>query len=381
MQSPRFQQLHSAIDDGIHRQLHTGVQVYVSKRGEVQLDEGFGTAKPGVPMTSSTIMLWRSAGKPLTAVAIMRLVEAGKLSLDTQICEVLPNCDSTVAGQATVKQLLTHTSKITVSSTGWPQNTTAELIQATFQSQRDNSEATAAYQPQITWFVLGEVLRNVMGADTFAEAMREAVLSPIGLADVWCGVPASKASQLNDRLPTIFERVKGSLAESEYTSGDWLTQPSPGGNFRGPISQLGHFYEMLASGGTTQNGVQVLQTITIRNMTTRHRADQFDQTLQHIVDYGLGLIINSNHHGAATVPYGFGKYCSGDSFGHGGAQCSIGFYDPQHELVVAWAANGFCGEGQHQRRNRAINQAIYEDLGLLCDSSNPGTSPAGTAGE
>lgn len=364
MQSSRFQQLHSAIDDGIHRQLHTGVQVYVSKGGDVLLDEGFGTAKPGVPMTSSTVMLWRSAGKPLTAVAIMRLVEAGKLSLDSQICEVLPRCGSTLAGRTTIKQLLTHTSKITVAPTGWPQKTTTEIIQTALQSQLDNSEVTAAYQPQITWFVLGEILRNAMGADTFAEAVREAVLSPIGLADVWCGVPTSDASQLNDRLPTIFERVKGNLAESEYSSGDWLTQPSPGGNFRGPVSQLGRFYELLASGGKTQNGVQVLDSKTIRDMTSRHRAGQFDQTLQHIVDYGLGLIVNSNHHGAATVPYGFGRYSSDDSFGHGGAQCSIGFYDPKQKLVVAWAANGFCGEGQHQRRNRAINQAIYEDLGL-----------------
>ena len=121
---------------------------------------------------------------------------------------------------------------------------------------------------------------------------------------------------------------------------------------------------MLASGGTAQNDEQILSPKTIADMISRHRADQFDHTLQHTVDYGLGLIVNSNHHGAATVPYGFGKYSSAESFGHGGAQCSIGFYDPQHKLVVAWAANGFCGEGQHQRRNRAINEAIYEDIGI-----------------
>ncbi len=42
----------------------------------------------------------------------------------------------------------------------------------------------------------------------------------------------------------------------------------------------------------------------------------------------------------------------------------MGFCDPDTKLVVAWAANGFCGEGQHQRRNRAINEAVYQDLGL-----------------
>jgi len=69
-------------------------------------------------------------------------------------------------------------------------------------------------------------------------------------------------------------------------------------------------------------------------------------------------------YGPDTVPYGYGPHCSPRTFGHGGSQCSIGFCDPEHCLVVAWVCNGRCGEGRHQRRNRAINTAIYEDLGL-----------------
>lgn len=364
MLAPPFDKLRSTIDEGIKRQLHTGVQVYVSVKGEALLDDGFGTAKASVPMTSSTIMLWRSAGKPLTAVAIMQLVETGKLTLNTKICEVLPGCDGTAAGQATIQQLLTHSSEIAVAATNWPQKSTSEIIQSALQSQVRNPEPKAAYQPQITWFLLGEVLRTLRNAATFADAISETVLSPAELTDVWCGLPDADVSQLKNRLPTIFERVKGSLTASDYSAGAWLTQASPGGNFRGPINKLGRFYEMLANKGVARNGEQVISGQTIADMTIRHRSDQFDQTLQHVVDYGLGLIVNSNHHGAATVPYGFGKYSSAESFGHGGAQCSIGFYDPKHELVVAWAANGFCGEGQHQRRNRAINEAIYEDLGL-----------------
>lgn len=82
------------------------------------------------------------------------------------------------------------------------------------------------------------------------------------------------------------------------------------------------------------------------------------------MDFGLGVLCNSNQYGAETVPYGFGQYCSEATYGHGGAQCSMGFCDPERKLVVAWSANGFCGEGQHQRRNRMINNAIYEDLEL-----------------
>jgi CubicO group peptidase (beta-lactamase class C family) len=74
------------------------------------------------------------------------------------------------------------------------------------------------------------------------------------------------------------------------------------------------------------------------------------------------------------IPTGTGKIrfrtalestVSPDTFGHGGAQCAMAFCDPGHKLVVAWAANGLCREPQHQRRNRAINEAIYEDLHLF----------------
>ena len=91
----------------------------------------------------------------------------------------------------------------------------------------------------------------------------------------------------------------------------------------------------------------------------------FDQTFQHKVDWGYGIIVNSNQYGAETVPYGFGRHASENTFGHGGAQSSVGFADPQHQLVVAAVANGCPGEELHNERFRELNSAIYEDLGLV----------------
>ena len=121
---------------------------------------------------------------------------------------------------------------------------------------------------------------------------------------------------------------------------------------------------MLLARGRTETGDQLLREETVQLLTSRHRTGQLDQTFQHVIDYGLGLIIDSSQYGAETVPYGFGLHCSPQTFGHGGAQSSIGFADPACGLAVAWAANGMAGEGWHQKRNRALNTAIYEDLGL-----------------
>ena len=100
-------------------------------------------------------------------------------------------------------------------------------------------------------------------------------------------------------------------------------------------------------------------------MTARHRVGEFDLTLAHIVDFGLGVIVDSNRYGLETVPYGYGKYCSPRTFGHGGAQSSQGWCDPEVGLVVAYFFNGRPGEAQHNRRSRKLNEAIYADLGLI----------------
>ena len=103
---------------------------------------------------------------------------------------------------------------------------------------------------------------------------------------------------------------------------------------------------------------------TVRELTARRRAGLFDETFRHKIDWGLGFILNSNQYGEETLPYRFSRYSSAETFGHGGAQSAMGFADPEKKLVVAWVANGRPGEPRHNQRNRAINDAIYTDLGF-----------------
>ena len=99
-------------------------------------------------------------------------------------------------------------------------------------------------------------------------------------------------------------------------------------------------------------------------MTARHRVGMYDQTFRHVVDFGLGFIVNSAMYGVDTVPYGYGPHASPRAFGHSGAQSSVGMADPEHGLVIAVAFNGMPGEARHHARIREVLAAIYEDLGL-----------------
>ncbi|MEM7392302.1 MAG: serine hydrolase domain-containing protein, partial [Verrucomicrobiota bacterium] len=141
-------------------------------------------------------------------------------------------------------------------------------------------------------------------------------------------------------------------------SPEGIARIRPGGNLRGPASALGTFYEDLLSPESSR----LLKAETIRQFTGRVRVDLFDETFKHVMDWGLGFMPDNKRHGPA--PYGFGAHCSERTFGHGGAQSSAAFADPDVGLAAVIMFNGMPGELRHQRRIRKTCEAIYEDLKL-----------------
>ncbi len=358
-----FPLLHRACQEGIDRRLHTGIQIYVSRGGQTLLNCGFGMATTTRIMDESSLLLWRSAGKPLTAALILKEIENGRLQLTDSLDRLLPEFGKTQLAAVTLFQLMTHTSGFPSAETGWPLSSWSDTISTLVKAELQYPVGTAAYHPQSSWFLLGEILLRTDGSSSdFPSLIRTKLFDLVGMPASSCGLSANQLGTDQPAVPTLYERDKGQLIESEYNSRPYQTTPAPGGSLRGPVSELGRFYEMLLRSGKLADGTSFLSSDTVNLMTSRHRTGLYDETLQHIVDFGLGVIVDSNAWGAETVPYGFSPHCSPRTFGHGGSQCAIGFCDPEAELVVAWAANGFCGEGQHQRRNRAINDAIYREF-------------------
>lgn len=353
---------YQCVMEGIEKNLHTGVQIYVSRQGEIIADAGVGEARPGVPMTNQTINLWLSAGKPLTAMAIARLAEQGKLNFDDRVTQYIPEFGTEGKAPITLLHILNHTAGFRQAKTGWPESSWDETIQRICAAPLEANwqiGKSAGYHVSSSWFILGEVLQRIM-KQPYRELIRDLVLEPLGMDQSWIGMPADVFENTKDNIAYVYQREKGEMQLTDWHEAARCLNPSPGGNARGPIRELGYFYDCLLN-----QGMPLFDSQTVETMTSRHRIGEFDLTLQHIVDYGLGFIINSNQYGAATVPYGFGKYASSETFGHGGSQSSIAFADPENELVVAVVANGRPGEPKHQRRAKEINEAIYEDLRLI----------------
>lgn len=311
-------------------------------------------------MTPDTLLLWLSAGKPLTAIAIAQLVEARELQLDDRVARYLPAFAAGGKEAITVRQLLTHTGGFPAGDAVPEGATWAEALDAVCAAPAEPGAtpgSIAAYQPQAGWYVLAELVQRLT-EQPFPQRIRDAVLLPLGMTDSWIGMPADQYAGYGPRIGTTHTTFPGPpTPHPSWDSLERCVACRPGGNARGPLADLGRFYEALLDGGRG-----VLQEATVREFTRRHRSNQHDRTFRHVIDMGLGFIVNSGHHGNGTVPYGYGDHAGHDTFGHSGSQSSCAFADPEVGLVVAWACNGLPGEVRHQRRQRALNTAIYADL-------------------
>jgi CubicO group peptidase (beta-lactamase class C family) len=365
---PRTRQ---AIEAGIRDRLHLGAQVYVSLHGEPQADGAVGENRPGEPLTPDHLMLWLSSTKPVGAVAIAQLWERGRLELDDPVARHVPEFGMNGKERITLRHLLTHTAGIRMLDVGWPERSWEEIV-AKICAMRPEPRwvpgEKAGYHTASSWFVLGEVIRRVDGRP-FERYVREEIFELLGMADSWVGMPPDRYLFYKDegRLGATWNTEGPEVKDHGWDTEERLIRPNPGGNGYGPLRDLGRFYEMLLARGIG-NGRRILSPQAVEAMTARHRAGMVDATFKHVLDWGLGFIVNSVQYGAETVPYGYGHHASYRTFGHSGYRSSTGFADPERGLAVAVAFNGTPGNERHEQRVRSVLDAIYEDLGAPGDS-------------
>jgi CubicO group peptidase (beta-lactamase class C family) len=357
-----------ALEDGIQEGLHRGAQLYVSRRGEAVADGAVGEDRPGVPLTRDHLMLWLSSTKPVGAVAIGQLWERGRLEIDDPVVCYIPEFAAHGKEGITIRHLLTHTAGIRMLDVGWPQDSWDQIIAricARKPEPRWPPGEKAGYHTASSWFILGEIIRRIDGR-TFDRYVREEIFGPLGMRDCWVGMPLDRflAYQEAGRIGAMWETDKPGAPSYGGDTEEKCTTIHPGGNGYGPVRELGRFYEMLLNRGSFQ-GRRLLLPQTVEALTSRQREGIVDATFTHIVDWGLGFILDSKRYDVETTPYGYGHFASDRTFGHSGARSSTAFADPEHGLVVALVFNGMPGNEQHERRIRAALDAVYQDLGLL----------------
>ena len=359
---PRTTQI---FEQGVAAGQHTGAQVVALVDGRPAVDAGLGALAP------DAVTLWMSAGKPVTAVAVLAQVDAGRLGLDDRVADRLPGFEANGKEAVTVRHLLTHTGGFRAAVLDHPRTPWADAVAAVNAARAEprwTPGERAGYHVYTSWYTLGALLEAVTGRGVI-EAVRDAATGPLGMVDTHVGMtPAEHAALVAEgRLAVTMDRSKDPPVDPGYAEAAWCTNPKPGANNWGPASSLVRLHRMLLDeedAPGTLDGVRVLAEPTARAVTARQREGLPDATFKQVIDWGLGVAIDSKRYGKPLVSYGFGPHASDAAFGHGGNQCSVGLGDPAFGLAAAVVWDGMPGEAAHQRRLHETLAALYEDLGL-----------------
>jgi CubicO group peptidase (beta-lactamase class C family) len=383
--TPAFDRSLTVLNLGITEGLHLGAQLYVSLKSQVLIDSAVGEARPGVPMTPDSLNLWFSSTKPVAAVAIVQLWERGLLELDDPVIRFIPEFGQKGKEAITIRHILTHTAGFRAPPRS--ENEPWERIIAELCAARQEAGwlpgKKAGYHPASSWYILGEIVRRVDGRD-YCRYARQMIFEPTGMRDSWVGMPADTFRVYGDRIAIMQDTTK--LPPEPLDVEAFATSCRPGSGGWGPIRELGKFYEMLMNRGVVGSALadgtsphpeahpsgtipsakaeptnRILRPQSVEAITARHRTGMIDVTFKTPIDWGLGFLLNSAQP-QAELPYGYGPYASARTFGHGGAQSSGGFCDPERGLVVAYAFNGRPGEGKHHERRRTLLEAVEKDL-------------------
>jgi CubicO group peptidase (beta-lactamase class C family) len=166
-----------------------GVAVLVARDHEVLLKRGYGYAslEHSVPVSPSTRFRIGSVTKQFTAVAILQLVEQGKLKLEDPLSRFIP--DFPQGDNVTIQQLLTHTSGIR-SYTDKPdflsgvtkEVSPTELIESFKNEPYDFSPGEGWHYNNSGYFLLGFIIAQVSG-DSYAEYLRKHMFEPLEMND------------------------------------------------------------------------------------------------------------------------------------------------------------------------------------------------------
>lgn len=328
----------SLLQQHIALQEMVGVSAGIYYQGETIWKGGAGyrDLENQLPATGEMRHRIASITKPMTAVAIMQLVEQGKIELDVPIQTYLKDYPRKPEGDITVRHLLGHVSGTPFYGSkkeGFPTmhfNTLDEAIDLFKDRPLKNKPGTAYVYSTYGYTILGSIIEKVTGQH-YADYMKEKVWSVAGMPNTHLEI-FGESYPNQSRL--YKKNKKGKFVSDKQTD---LSLKYPGGGLLSTVQDLLNF------------GKAVLDN----ELVTRESLEQMGQPAD--VEW-------------KGTPYGLGWYLVKDEvYGrilrHGGRQSGTNTYLSvflDHDLVVAVLANTYDASGPvyslHEHlRNMAVN--------------------------
>ena len=366
MSSERLHRINDLVQRYMDAKDITGAVTMVTRRGKVAHFEAQGLmdVEANTPMRKDAIFRMASMSKPVTGVAILMLVEEGRIRLTDPVSRFIPDFKDTQVAVAkplrpgagrggaggpqpidiymvpptreiTIRDLLTHVSGLESGGIG--------MREAARRAPRRGADSLATYipklalgpldfQPGSSWRysslagmeTLGRVVEIVSG-QTFDQFLQTRIFGPLGMKDTSFVVPKEKLP----RVVTLYNRRPDGLERTGTP--EWLnttTLFSGGGGLYSTAEDYIQFAEMLANGGMW-NGVRLLGPRTVDLMASNHVGDLYehDRSLG-AAGMGFGLSVE-----VVLDPIQANTRRSAGSFGWGGAFGTHFWVDRKEQLV------------------------------------------------
>jgi len=275
-----------------------GAVVLIQQHGKPVYFESFGfrDVVAHAPMTKDAIFRVYSMSKAITSVAVMMLVDDGKIALSDPLSKYIPAfadvrvsvekkdesgkpvlATEPLARPITIEDLLRHTSGITYGFYGDSAIRKLYLSSGLFEGDFDNAQFVErlaklplAEQPETLWDyghsvdVLGRVVEVVSGKSLY-QFEKEQLLDPLGMSDTAFFVPDAKRERIAQFLP--YDRIGRVAGLGDPT--EQRRWESGGAGMDGTAGDYGRFAEMLLEGGSL-DGKRYLKPETVATMTSDH---------------------------------------------------------------------------------------------------------------
>jgi CubicO group peptidase (beta-lactamase class C family) len=298
-------------------------------------------------MQTDALFWIASQSKPMTATALMMLVDEGKVNLDEPVEKYLPEFKGQwlkteqdaermllkrPAHPITVKNVLSHTSGLPFSSP--LEQPTLDLLPL---AARVRSYAMLAleFEPDSKYEysnaginTAGRIIEVVSGMP-YEQFMEQRLFQPLGMKDTTFWPSPRQVRRLAKSYKANAAKTgleETTITQLRYPLTDRTRQPMPAGGLFSTASDVARFCLMILNGGTL-DGKRYLSEAAVRQMTSRQTPP------------------------ALTTNYGLGWSTGNGEFGHGGAYATNMTIDTQHGLVFIWMVQhaDFPGDGAKSR--------------------------------
>ncbi|MBS1988984.1 MAG: beta-lactamase family protein [Cyanobacteria bacterium SZAS LIN-2] len=350
----RLERLYARIDADIAEGKYPGAAVAMASGGEVIAERVFGVARlaqdGAAPVAADAQTLWLlySQTKPITSAALLILAERGLLNLHFPVAHYIPEFSKHSKGGVTAFHLLTHQAgfpNAMVTEAAWADHKLLQKEVCDFPLDFEPGSKVFYHSYAAHW-VQAVLIEAVTGQD-FRKFIASEVIEPLGLSDMYVGVPEDQHKRLAGSYYCEGDGLKAAehKRSDEFDNTAFYLSGMPGAGCYATARDVALFYQMLIGLGQLR-GKRILSPRMVQYMTTNHTGDRPDEFFGAPMHRALGVHLR----GKTPTIRGLSSIAHPDVFGHGGVGTSYSFADPHSGVSFTYLTNSRLPEPGHGKR-------------------------------